>query len=552
MRVTSREQLDSRSEFFRRCRLVAISMVSALAIAACGGGGGGGGGGDNGGGDSGGGGGGGGGTGGGGTTNVAPTVQAGADQTIQLPTNSVDLSGSATDDSTTSTLTYSWSATSGPSGVTFSAANAAATTVTFPGAGDYVLTLSVSDGSLTGTDSVAVTVSPAAAEESVYPTTDINNDSPDHGWARVAAASEVGMDQALLDQAATYASTAGSVVADNNAGMIVRHGRIVRSWGNIDQRYDMKSTSKSIGGIALGLAYDDGLIDLNAPAQTYLPTIGDRPASNAATGWLGQITVKQLATHTAGFVKLAQYTFADPPDTDPANDADPTLVSEPGTVWRYSDGGLNWLAETLTARYNQDLADVLSTEVWGVLGLNSTKDSALVSSDVFWRTNATRPAAAATTPPNRELASGIFANANAMARVGLLFLRNGVWANDQRILSQEFVDMVKTPPTENAALTIDNPTDFPAATTNYGMLWWTNATGQLPNVPRDAYWGWGLGDSLIVVIPSLDIVAVRAGFQPDHDAAATPGERVWNDTDWNGDYSVLAPFLDPIVQSVTQ
>jgi hypothetical protein len=26
---------------------------------------------------------------------------------------------------------------------------------------------------------------------------------------------------------------------------------------------------------------------------------------------------------------------------------------------------------------------------------------------------------------------------------------------------------------------------------------------------------------------------------------------VWNDYDWNGDYAVLAPFLDPIVQSVT-
>jgi CubicO group peptidase (beta-lactamase class C family) len=86
------------------------------------------------------------------------------------------------------------------------------------------------------------------------------------------------------------------------------------------------------------------------------------------------------------------------------------------------------------------------------------------------------------------------------------------------------------------------------------MLWWTNADGQLPNVPRDAYWAWGLGDSLIVVIPSLDIVAVRAGNQADPDVNGldpTPGVRVWNDYDWNGDYAVLAPFLDPIVQSVT-
>jgi hypothetical protein len=67
-------------------------------------------------------------------------------------------------------------------------------------------------------------------------------------------------------------------------------------------------------------------------------------------------------------------------------------------------------------------------------------------------------------------------------------------------------------------------------------------------VPRDAYWGWGQGDSLIVVIPSLDIVIARAGdigpFVAD--------QRVWGETDWNGDYAVLAPFLNPIVQSVQE
>jgi len=41
---------------------------------------------------------------------------------------------------------------------------------------------------------------------------------------------------------------------------------------------------------------------------------------------------------------------------------------------------------------------------------------------------------------------------------------------------------------------------------------------------------------------------VRAGVQAPPNSS--PGERVWNDDDWNGDYSVLAPFLDPIVQSV--
>jgi hypothetical protein len=36
------------------------------------------------------------------------------------------------------------------------------------------------------------------------------------------------------------------------------------------------------------------------------------------------------------------------------------------------------------------------------------------------------------------------------------------------------------------------------------VLWWTNKSGTMPNVPTDTYWAWGLGEELIVVIPSLD------------------------------------------------
>jgi CubicO group peptidase (beta-lactamase class C family) len=523
MRVMPREQ-SSRSELIQRCRQVAISVSLALSIAACGGGGGG----------------------GGGSApvqnnppppaqNAAPTVQAGADQTITLPTASAQLNGSATDDSSTS-LTYAWTATSGPSGVTFGTANAAATTVTFPAAGTYVLTLSVSDGSATGTDTVTVTVNPAAAEPAVYPASDTANSDPtNHGWTKVAAA-DVGMNQALLDQAATYAQTSGAVLP-SSAGIIVRGGKLVHSWGNIDQRFDVKSTTKSIGGMALGLAYDNHTLALTDLVSTKLPDFGVNPPENVGKGWLPSITVQQLATHTAGFLKNQNY---------------PVLQYQPGTTFFYSDGGLNWLADTLTAVLNQDLATVLNTSVWTPLGVNSTAggDGSVnvpTNSDVHWRDNAS----GRTNPANRELNSGIYANANAMARVGLLYLRNGMWG-DQRILSEDFVSKAHTPVPENASLNVPEAADFPGAPANYGMLWWTNATGQLPNVPRDAYWAWGLGDSLIVVIPSLDIVVVRAGRPVPGTTDPDPGARVWNDYDWNGDYSVLAPFLDPIVQSVSQ
>ena len=266
---------------------------------------------------------------------------------------------------------------------------------------------------------------------------------------------------------------------------------------------------------------------------------GVPPDANAATGWLDDITVLQLATHTAGFEKNRQAANDDPGTID-VDETAGLLLDQPGTVWRYSDGALNWLADVLTYAFNQDLEQVMVDRVWNVLGVRK-------GDDVQWRANVSHAVTNANNVAQRELASGITINTQTMARVGLLFLRNGRWGESQ-VFDTTFVDLVRTPREENAGLTIAEPADFPGATTSYGVLWWTNATGALPEVPRDAYWGWGQGDSLIVVIPSLDIVIARAGdvgpFVAD--------QRVWGETDWNGDYAVLAPFLNPIVQSVQE
>ena len=85
--------------------------------------------------------------------------------------------------------------------------------------------------------------------------------------------------------------------------------------------------------------------------------------------------------------------------------------------------------------------------------------------DVRWRANLQRPATRnGGTLQYRELASGITANVNAMARVGLLFLRKGMW-KDQRVLSRGVRRQVHTPLPENAGLRSIEPTahSFPNA-----------------------------------------------------------------------------------------
>jgi RHS repeat-associated protein len=92
--------------------------------------------------------------------NIAPTVNAGADQIISPPTTSAALSGTVTDDGQppASSLTYSWTKASGPGAVTFSSSTAKATNATFTEAGVYVLRLTANDSQLTGSDDVRVTI----------------------------------------------------------------------------------------------------------------------------------------------------------------------------------------------------------------------------------------------------------------------------------------------------------------------------------------------------------------------------------------------------------
>ena len=45
----------------------------------------------------------------------------------------------------------------------------------------------------------------------------------------------------------------------------------------------------------------------------------------------------------------------------------------------------------------------------------------------------------------------------------------------------------------------------------YAFYWGTNGRGTFREMPDDAYWAHGLGDSFVLVCPSLDIVAVRLG-----------------------------------------
>ena len=93
-----------------------------------------------------------------------------------------------------------------------------------------------------------------------------------------------------------------------------------------------------------------------------------------------------------------------------------------------------------------------------------------------------------------------FAPARDWARLGNLYLQDGVW-NGERVLPEGFVKFVST--LAPAWVADHNPV--------YGGFFWINGDGSYP-VPRDTYFMSGAGGQKTMIIPSHELVVVRLGY----------------------------------------
>lgn len=104
-----------------------------------------------------------------------------------------------------------------------------------------------------------------------------------------------------------------------------------------------------------------------------------------------------------------------------------------------------------------------------------------------------------------------YGTARNWARLGMLYLQDGVW-NGQRLLPEGFTRFVSTP--------------APAWTRReYGGQFWVNGEGQW-NLPRDAYFMSGAGGQQTFVVPSHQLVVVRMG----HQRGAAAGTKTLNES----------------------
>ncbi len=102
-----------------------------------------------------------------------------------------------------------------------------------------------------------------------------------------------------------------------------------------------------------------------------------------------------------------------------------------------------------------------------------------------------------------------FASGRDWARLGNLYLQDGVW-NGERILPEGFARFVRTlaPAWEADGRPI------------YGGFFWLNGNGDYP-VPKEASYMAGAGGQYTMIIPSHDLVVVRLG----HFKGSAPGEK---------------------------
>ncbi len=134
-------------------------------------------------------------------------------------------------------------------------------------------------------------------------------------------------------------------------------------------KFRIGSISKSLTAAALALLYEGGQLDFDEPVQRYVPTF---PVKQK-----GVITPRHLAGHLAGIrhyrgnemLSSRRYATVLEGLTIFAGD---TLLTPPGTTYRYSSYGWNLLSAVVEGASGADFLAYMRARVFGPLGMRQT------------------------------------------------------------------------------------------------------------------------------------------------------------------------------------
>lgn len=257
--------------------------------------------------------------------------------------------------------------------------------------------------------------------------------------------------------------------------MLLRHGQVVASgwWAPYapDRPQLLYSLSKSFTATAAGFALAEGLIGLDDPVISYFPEFEADVTDPRSRAMLVRHVASMASGHLEETLDRARTQDRDelvrgfllvPPDQDP------------GTVFAYNQPATYTLAAIVQRVTGQRLTEYLRPRLFGPLGIG----------EVAWIPDRR----------GRELGfSGLHATTDAVARLGLLYLRGGVWEGE-RLLPESWVA---------EATRVQIAHEVPAAG---GWSDWQQGYGFQFWMARHGYRGDGAYGQFCVVLPEQDAV----------------------------------------------
>jgi CubicO group peptidase (beta-lactamase class C family) len=266
--------------------------------------------------------------------------------------------------------------------------------------------------------------------------------------------------------------------------LVARHGTIVLEATYAPFRAGLKhqiySATKSVVGTLVAIALRDGLLD--STDRRVLDFFADRTIANLDDRKKA-MTIRNLLDMTSGLDWSEPFNAS--PESVIAMERsrdwqqfilDRPMAAAPGTAFHYNSGNSHLLSAILTKIAGRSALDYARETLFGPLGIE----------DVLWRHH----------PQGISTGGyGLYLQPRDMAKIGYLYLRNGVWDGKQ-ILPAAWIEGVRK-------ANVDIHESW-ASNLRYGSQFWV-----MPS--RDAYLAIGLHRQLIVVMPKLDIVVVATG-----------------------------------------
>ena len=236
-----------------------------------------------------------------------------------------------------------------------------------------------------------------------------------------------------------------------NSVIVVDQGTIVRERYYHDFTYSTQfntySVTKSFTSALVGIAIDQGIIgSVDDPVVSYFPNTtfdNDSPEKQS-------VTIRHVLTMTSGFDYGEDPTLAPPVTGSVATHVlNSPVAREPGTSWVYDSQAPSILTQIIEIQSNMPFTDFANESLFDPLGIQEVvwgKDDSGLAYGGF----------------------GLYLTSREMAKLGQLFLQDGLW-NGEQIISKEWVQ-------ESTSSHMPDNVQFVYSVRpsgDYGYLWWT-------------------------------------------------------------------------------